>query len=593
MPFRSDNFNAWGFINDRSQIARKEKSNNISYYTYNLSEADLDMLLNSSGLRDTERARISGRLNNPEMPVGGFCYGMSVTSVLAYYGALNPADLISGMRYLGEIRKDNCNASVRSALSYYQLLQYTDEIEQKSRETVRKSDADKLRPLIENLKAGKPVVLGYTYEGKRGEKNGHAVVAYGIEERNDSMYVYSKGDFRYDTHILIYDNADEKHSEANDLYIDTKGRNTPNSTAWHWRIPKTDNPSENPEAPDLMIGNHSTYKNGCISLVLCEEDIMNCHGLFNGTAAQHSEYSNAGVSYVPLSGISTRGDYGLLEKAADGSMNAAADTNQISFVSDFADGSETAEGSSLIKASFDDTYGFFLAPKSGGTQAMSVSAEYENYMMDAAADSAGKMLFTPDAEIECQETAGNYQMHMIINREARTFDWYRIEISGRDGGNLKMQLQPDGSGLILSGDSLKNVTVHVNTYETEATRTFSTEYKAVRIYEADEKTVSIALDKDGDGVYETDLEPEAAPELLRGDADGDGAVTNKDAQMVLIAYTDSLGTGKVDLPDAAFNAADVDGDGKVGAGDAQYILVYYTENTIAGKPTKWEDLIST
>ncbi|MCQ2408876.1 MAG: hypothetical protein MJ065_10180, partial [Oscillospiraceae bacterium] len=63
-------------------------------------------------------------------------------------------------------------------------------------------------------------------------------------------------------------------------------------------------------------------------------------------------------------------------------------------------------------------------------------------------------------------------------------------------------------------------------------------------------------------------------------------------QMVLIAYTDSLGTGVVDLSDAVFKAADVDGDGKVGAGDAQYILIYYTENTIAGNPTTWEELLN-
>ena len=78
---------------------------------------------------------------------------------------------------------------------------------------------------------------------------------------------------------------------------------------------------------------------------------------------------------------------------------------------------------------------------------------------------------------------------------------------------------------------------------------------------------------------------------LIGDPDGDGAVTNKDAQKVLVAYTESLGTGKVDLPEDALKAADVNGDGKVGVDDAQYILIYYTGNTIAGNPTTWEDLI--
>ena len=86
-------------------------------------------------------------------------------------------------------------------------------------------------------------------------------------------------------------------------------------------------------------------------------------------------------------------------------------------------------------------------------------------------------------------------------------------------------------------------------------------------------------------------DPVTPPQPKGGDPDGDGAVTNKDAQTVLIAYTGSLGTGKVDLPEDALKAADVNGDGKVGVDDAQYILIYYTENTIAGNPTTWEDVI--
>ncbi|GEM_PF-4739675 len=85
---------------------------------------------------------------------------------------------------------------------------------------------------------------------------------------------------------------------------------------------------------------------------------------------------------------------------------------------------------------------------------------------------------------------------------------------------------------------------------------------------------------------------EGAAERTKGDADGDGAVTNKDAQYVLTAYTESLTTGVTDMPEADAKAADVDGSGSVGAADAQYILVYYTENTIAGNKTTWEMLIT-
>ena len=585
IPFRCGGFNEWGFINDRNQLGSKKQSNGRSYYTYNLSDNDIRTLL--SMLRDTERAKIENRLDNPNQPVGGFCYGMSVTSVLAYYSVFYPSDLVSGMKFLSEIDENFCNADVKSAVNYYQLLQYTDAIEQTSRKTVSQADKKKLQPLIDSLSAGKPVVLGYTYEGQRKEKIGHAVVAYGIEFRNDSMHIYQRAsDFNYDVHILIYDNITGGHSLENDLYIDTKGRN--NSTEWQWCIPRTDEPHTAAGASQIVM-NHSAYRSGCISLVLTEPDIMNIDGLFSGNTDNPVKYENAGVSYTPLNGLSTRGDYGLLEKAEDGSMNAAADTAKIQFSADFSDGSDGGDVSQ-IKASFDDTYGFYLAPKSGGSQAMAVSMEYENYLMDAKADLAEKIEFTPDAEIECINTSGNYALEMVVDKEVRSVDWHKITVTGRDGGNLKMQLEQGGKGFILSGDSLKNVKVHANTYDADAERTFSTNYASVRIYEIDVNTVGIQADSDGDGVYETEIP--ADTERQKGDADGDGEITNKDAQTVLVAYTDSLGTGVVDLPEAAFNAADVDGDGKVGAGDAQYILIYYTVNTIAGKPTAWEDVIS-
>ena len=124
-----------------------------------------------------------------------------------------------------------------------------------------------------------------------------------------------------------------------------------------------------------------------------------------------------------------------------------------------------------------------------------------------------------------------------------------------------------------------------------AETTFSTNYGSALIYEIDENTVGVAVDTDGDSVYETKLDPDAETERLRGDADGSGEVSIEDAQYVLNAYTKSLGTGFVDMPEADAKAADVNGDGEVSVDDAQYILIYYTKNSVAGKPTEWSDII--
>ncbi|MCQ2408866.1 MAG: dockerin type I repeat-containing protein, partial [Oscillospiraceae bacterium] len=593
-PFRYGGYDEWGFLNnDRKLLANKETDPDTrrSYYTYDLQPDDLKTLL--SGLRDTEREKISKRLNNPEMPVGGYCYGMSATSILSYYGLFDPSDMLSSAENLADIDKTNITKEVRSAVNYYQLLQYTDAIEQTSRRTIRMTDQQKLQPLVETLDIGAPVLLAYTYADKLGKAYSHAVVAYGIEHKNDSLPIYPNQQFRYDIHVLIYDNnyknytADGDHLPEYDLYIDTKGQNDPTSKEWKWCIPRT-GASNTIDGIEQVVMNSQDYKNGAISLVLTDPEIMNIHGKFSGSNETQVKYDNAVVSYKPLMlGNSMRGEYGIVKRQPDGSINDAGDEGELYFTADFYE-NDTTEASTEYKTFFDSVYGFYLSA-GAYPQEMAVSMEYEYYLMDAKAAKAKRIQFMPNAEIECQRTEGDYALSMVIDREAREFDWHKLVVSGADGGTVRMKRCEDGSGVILEANSLNDVTIHAMTYEKDAERTFSTEYKSVKIYEICEDRIGIAVDKDGDLVYETELDPSLLVSL--GDVDADGEVTNKDAQYVLIKYTEGLATNTVDLSIAETKLADVNGDGKVGVSDAQYILIYYTENTIAGKQTTWEDLI--
>ena len=79
-------------------------------------------------------------------------------------------------------------------------------------------------------------------------------------------------------------------------------------------------------------------------------------------------------------------------------------------------------------------------------------------------------------------------------------------------------------------------------------------------------------------------------DLLRGDADGDGAVTAADSQIVLRDYAERL-AGNPGLLSARYaKAADADCDGNVSVEDAQRILQYYVLNSVSGKKTAWEEL---
>lgn len=81
-------------------------------------------------------------------------------------------------------------------------------------------------------------------------------------------------------------------------------------------------------------------------------------------------------------------------------------------------------------------------------------------------------------------------------------------------------------------------------------------------------------------------------ELLRGDPDGDGAVTAADSQRTLEAYLESLTGAEPTLTPEQTAAADIDGDGSITAMDSQLILLYYLNNTVAQNPVTWERLLA-
>ncbi len=81
------------------------------------------------------------------------------------------------------------------------------------------------------------------------------------------------------------------------------------------------------------------------------------------------------------------------------------------------------------------------------------------------------------------------------------------------------------------------------------------------------------------------------PEFLKGDLDGDWAVSVQDAQLALKAYTRQVADLPHGLTEQQFRAADVTGDEQLSVDDAQYILKYYTNNSVALLPTTWEELI--
>ncbi len=81
------------------------------------------------------------------------------------------------------------------------------------------------------------------------------------------------------------------------------------------------------------------------------------------------------------------------------------------------------------------------------------------------------------------------------------------------------------------------------------------------------------------------------PAFLRGDVNDNGSCSVDDAQLTLLAYTNSLAGIESGLTDEQAKVADVDENGEVNVEDAQYILIYYTDTSVAGKDITWDDIL--
>lgn len=85
-----------------------------------------------------------------------------------------------------------------------------------------------------------------------------------------------------------------------------------------------------------------------------------------------------------------------------------------------------------------------------------------------------------------------------------------------------------------------------------------------------------------------------SPDVLRGDVDDSGEVTNVDAQSVVTVYAAIVAGTDIESQTKYpyLRGADVNGDMKITAEDPQYILMYYVANTVSKQPTGWDAIIT-
>ncbi len=564
-------YDNWGFINNKKNLGRHGGDSKQGYLPV-ITDADREKLF--SNLSNVEAEKIRTMLEEKTL---GACYGMSVTSILQYYGFFKPSDLVPDAAELDSIKADKLNDAVRSAINYYQMLQYTKPITQEVQNTARESDEAKLRRLIDDLKKGRPAVVGYTFNQTTGTKTGHAVVAYDIKQNLRRTFVLNSTErYNFDTQISVYNNASVENTTKFDIYV--------NTVTWDWIIPMTEDAKAYDE---VAIMNRSNHCDGVLTFICSDPDMLNYHGLFNGSE-QYQGKENA-VYYASLSMLRPETGYTLRVGADpyDNSMHGTDDDGSIMLTSNFfADETDTP----FISATMDSDCCYHVELDT--PEKMQLSMEYEHCLLRAEAGKTTQITVSPQSRIACKKTAGNYMLEMVLDEGYHATDWHTLTVSGRDGGDLLLRGDEKQNGFIMRGDTLNSITVTAKNNAETVSASCNVPQNEVLIYQKAPHEIGFAVDTDGDGIYETELEASEAPAVQKGDYNADGTVDAEDAQAILKLYVEILAGTQTALTDAQKQASDIDGDGEITSADAQFTLIYYVQNTVAGIPTDWDTILN-
>ncbi len=448
----------------------------------------------------------------------GSCQGMSVTSILGYYGILDPsvydknADCVHDLKMTTEIR---------SLINYYHLLQYTNEMSMQSYFNDSTSEKVKLQILLDRLSDGSPALLAYADPRTR---RGHVVVAYGVEYGE-----FVQDGKQFEGKIITYDCNNIDYSDKYCVYF--------NLDKGEWYIPEYKS----------KYGSHREDK---ITDIIDDIDLLNHYGYLDGTpevvngSYTASLKSAALTSAHTLTKLSDQDDVSLGGSSDDGITPACVFSEASSAVAPIVYYMEDEDASYLFRTE--------------ENEALDVYLKYENSLLTAKGSNASILTFSPEGSVVIEGEDTDFELDIVLDEGYTVTDWYGMTVKG--GKTDKAVLEATEGGYLLSCEDMTDITVNGYHHGISINAAFTTEYDSVFLHEIDEHTIGVSVDADKDGVYEK-LIAKSKPGVA-GDLNNDGTFTVTDTvafqRWILMDGTKIINSQNADFcKDGVLNAFDL------------------------------------
>ncbi|MGN0631758.1 MAG: dockerin type I domain-containing protein [Ruminococcus sp.] len=495
--------------------------------------------------------------------MGGCCYGMSAISVLIHNGIITPSDLHERAETLNEIAFDE---TIGRYILQYSFSQIYHEVQLANFgnhciTTDEERVAELLEMAVDCTETGRYFQISYGIQTDERNFN-HAVVGIGTADGK-----WTVNDVSYDTCILTYDsNCANKEddslaggfSENLCIYI--------NSETNQFCIPGYEISSEN---------------GGFIFYVTDSDDTLSYRAEINGTDTVGEDVSNLAQMYR----------YSSAEGSSVSAWNEEGELIEISDLLDF-EFSKLYGGSFFIypatsykieqrnSSDYGDKSGVYGSIWGNDYCIRYLADDYYDYTIDVAPTSVSVTNLGATSEIKNDESKVFEEMCIVCSI---SYDGeYYYYFAGTAAENETVTMTKTNEDVIITSNdgSLKGtlLVTKTDTAEGSSAIEYTINAKNSVYVDMEDLELTVSVDKDKDGIYETPLE--------QGDANGDGNINLDDAGEILKYYAESgagIAAGQVHLNltyPLSLNTADMNGDGKISLSDATEILSKYAKRAV-------------
>lgn len=425
---------------------------------------DDDYYTLQDNVKNTEFERI---MENAQDDWYGSCYGMSLLVMLSKYNYLTYSDYTNYANCLYEVENPRQNSNVLSLITYYQLLQFTDKIQNGYKKFDNKSNKENLQHIIELLKTENAVMISYK-NNKTGDNSfWHAVVAYGYEEETNVFNEHT-----YTGRIKIYDPNYSYHNANTDIYFDEND--------YSWIIPQYNN--------YYSINS----KNAKFKYISADFTKINYGGMMSKSDSADNFISrinvNASSDTINVNKVIFDNDKKVIQDKSTNDIYKDDDPlpqyNQIKNA--FGYNLYDSDASYMVSQDMPDK--------------LDLNIDYENCIFSSTFSNGKFVIFDKSGTIQADCKNSDYSMSMTYN-DNYPMEWFTLSISGSNANDVTLK-KVDG-GYILTADNLNNVEVKANNKDESVSTKFDTNFDSVFIYESDNHTLAVNVDTNNDGIYET------------------------------------------------------------------------------------------